>query len=69
VFNINQCKGIAEALTSIDGQYTYVRGFDSTGAKSYNNTPFSDMKYMALDMDIGSKLRMMRMWMKMAWLF
>jgi hypothetical protein len=40
-------QSIAEALTSIDGQYTYVRGFDSTGAKSYNNTPFSDMKYMA----------------------
>ncbi|KPA12214.1 conserved hypothetical protein, secreted [Candidatus Magnetomorum sp. HK-1] len=40
-------KSIADVLTSIDGQYSYVRGFDSTGAKAYNCTPFSDMKYMA----------------------
>ncbi|CAN2047819.1 hypothetical protein GMMP1_500023 [Candidatus Magnetomoraceae bacterium gMMP-1] len=38
---------INDILISIDGQYSYVRGFDSTGAKSYNLSPWSDMKYMA----------------------
>ncbi|KPA14479.1 hypothetical protein MHK_005312, partial [Candidatus Magnetomorum sp. HK-1] len=40
-------QSIAEAFTSIDGQYSYVRGFDSTGAKTFNNTIFSDLKYIA----------------------
>ncbi len=34
-------------LSSISGNYSYVQGFDSTGAKTYNLTPFSNMKYMA----------------------
>lgn len=38
---------ISDILSSIDGQYSYVRGFDCTGAKVYNLTPWSDMKYMA----------------------
>ncbi len=37
---------ISEAFCSIAGQYAYVRGFDETGAKSYNLTPWSDMKYV-----------------------
>ncbi len=39
--------GIGDILTSIDGRYSYVQGFDSTGAKTYNLTPFSNMQYMA----------------------
>ena len=42
-----EVSGIDEILTSIDGQYSYVRGFDQTGAKSYNGSMWSDMKYMA----------------------
>jgi len=42
-----EVSSISDILTSIDGEYSYVRGFDITGAKSYNLTPFSDMKYMA----------------------
>jgi len=38
---------IGDILSSIDGQYSYVRGFDSSGAKSYNGSQWSDMKYMA----------------------
>jgi PKD repeat protein/murein DD-endopeptidase MepM/ murein hydrolase activator NlpD len=38
---------INDILKSIEGYYTYVRGFDSTGAKTYNQTPYSDMSYMA----------------------
>jgi hypothetical protein len=44
-----QVSSISEILSSIDGEYTIVRGFDETGAKSFNplNPLFSDMKYMA----------------------
>jgi hypothetical protein len=42
-----QVSSIADILMSIDGQYSYVRGSDSTGAKSYNGTIFSNMKYMS----------------------
>jgi predicted outer membrane repeat protein len=38
---------ISDILSSIDGQYSYVRGFDCEGAKVYNLTPWSTMKYMA----------------------
>ncbi|CAN2050451.1 hypothetical protein GMMP1_950001 [Candidatus Magnetomoraceae bacterium gMMP-1] len=37
---------IAEAFSSIDGRYSYIRGFDETGAKSYNLSPWSDMRYV-----------------------
>jgi len=42
--------GMKDVLMSIDGQYDIVRGFDSTGAKTFNpaNAWFSDMKYMAV---------------------
>ncbi|MCP4346528.1 MAG: hypothetical protein GY795_13505 [Desulfobacterales bacterium] len=42
-----QVGSISDILSSIDGQYSYIQGFDCTGAKSYNLSPFSDMKYMA----------------------
>ncbi|KPA12301.1 protein containing Peptidase S8 and S53, subtilisin, kexin, sedolisin, partial [Candidatus Magnetomorum sp. HK-1] len=42
-----QVNSINDILKSIEGYYTYVRGFDSTGAKTYNQTPYSDMSYMA----------------------
>ncbi|OQX16656.1 MAG: hypothetical protein BWK80_40065, partial [Desulfobacteraceae bacterium IS3] len=38
---------IAEILSSIEGQYSYVRGFDCTGTKIYNLSRWSDMTYMA----------------------
>ncbi|CAN2047822.1 exported hypothetical protein [Candidatus Magnetomoraceae bacterium gMMP-1] len=42
-----QVSSINDILTSIDGQYSYIRGFDATGAKSYNLSPWSDMRYMS----------------------
>jgi len=42
-----QRQSIDDTLSSISGQYSYVRGFDTTGAKSYNLSPWSDMTYMA----------------------
>ena len=42
-----EVSGISDILSSIEGQYSYVKGFDLTGAKSYNLSPWSDMKYMA----------------------
>lgn len=42
-----EVESIREILSSIEGQYSYVRAFDCTGVKSYNMTPWSDMKYMA----------------------
>ncbi|CAN2042182.1 hypothetical protein GMMP15_720036 [Candidatus Magnetomoraceae bacterium gMMP-15] len=42
-----QVDDIDDILSSIDGQYSYVMGFDETGAKVYNLTPWSNMKYMA----------------------
>ncbi|KPA12934.1 hypothetical protein MHK_006856, partial [Candidatus Magnetomorum sp. HK-1] len=38
---------INSILSTLNNQYSYVEGFDVTGAKSYNKTIFSDMKYMA----------------------
>jgi hypothetical protein len=38
---------IGEILSSIEGQYSYVRGFDCTGTKIYNLSRWSDMTYMA----------------------
>ena len=37
---------MSEAFQSISGQYSYVRGMDASGAKSYNLTDFSDMRYV-----------------------
>jgi len=42
-----QVESINYILSSLNNQYSYVEGFDVTGAKSYNKTIFSDMKYMA----------------------
>ncbi len=42
-----QVNTVAEILSSIDGQYSYIRSFDCTGTKSYNLTQWSDMSYMA----------------------
>ncbi|CAN2042184.1 hypothetical protein GMMP15_720038 [Candidatus Magnetomoraceae bacterium gMMP-15] len=42
-----QINSISDILTSIDGQYSYVMGFDETGATVYNLSPWSNMKYMA----------------------
>ncbi len=52
-----QVGSISDILSSIDGQYSYVRGFDVSGAKSYNLTPFSDMKYMAAGYGYWIKVR------------
>ncbi len=49
--------GIDEILGSIAGQYAYVRGFDCTGAKSHNLTPWSDMTYMAAGYGYEIKIR------------
>jgi len=38
---------IRDILSSIDGQYSYVRAFDCGGLKTYNLSEWSDMKYMA----------------------
>ncbi|QTA85552.1 LamG-like jellyroll fold domain-containing protein [Desulfonema magnum] len=37
---------IGEAFCSINDQYTYIRGFDKTGVRSYNLTPWSDLTYV-----------------------
>jgi len=42
-----QVESIKNILSTIDGYYSYVRGFDETGAKSYNLTEIGNMKYMA----------------------
>jgi len=42
-----QVDSIDTVLSSLNDQYSYVEGFDATGAKSYNKTIFSDMRYMA----------------------
>ena len=38
---------ISDVLKSIDGQYSYICGYDKTGIKTYNLSPFSDLKYLA----------------------
>jgi len=38
---------INDILSSLDGQYSYVRGMDASGGKSYNKSIWSNMKYMA----------------------
>ena len=34
-------------LSSINGYYSYVKGYDASGQKTFNLTKYSDMKYMA----------------------
>ncbi|KPA13908.1 hypothetical protein MHK_005885, partial [Candidatus Magnetomorum sp. HK-1] len=38
---------IASIVKSIDGKYSYITGFDNEGSKTYNNTPLSNMRYLA----------------------
>ena len=40
-------ESIDDILSSLNGQYSYVKGFDINGGKSYNKSMFSSMKYMA----------------------